>query len=153
MKQTINSRPFGEIEIDERQIIDFPEGLLGFDYVKRFALLDAGDDKSPFKWLQAVSEPSLAFVVIRPEDFLKDFSLKVSQNDFEAVGAEDRKELLVFAIVTIPPDPSEMTANLQGPVIINAAKRLGRQAISLNEDYHVRHRILDEMKKSASAGE
>jgi flagellar assembly factor FliW len=41
-----------------------------------------------------------------------------------------------------------MTANLQGPVIINPAKRMGRQAISLSDRYGVRHVILEEMKKS-----
>ena len=51
--------------------------------------------------------------------------------------------------MTIPSNPSEMTANLQGPVIINPEKRLGRQVISLSDKYNVRHRILDEMKKAA----
>jgi flagellar assembly factor FliW len=69
-------------------------------------------------------------------------------NDIEAVGAQGAENLLVFAIVTIPSNPSEMTANLQGPVIINPEKRLGRQAISLSDRYSVKHRILDEMKKA-----
>ncbi len=70
----------------------------------------------------------------------------------EAVKAKSAGELLVLSIVTIPEDPSGMTANLQGPVIINTAKRIGRQAISLNDRHHVRHRILDEIKKSSGAG-
>jgi flagellar assembly factor FliW len=62
------------------------------------------------------------------------------------------ESLLVFAIVTIPENPSLMTANLQGPIIINPEKKLGRQAISMNDRYHVRHRILDEMKKTSQTG-
>ena len=45
-----------------------------------------------------------------------------------------------------------MTANLQGPVIINPSKKLGRQAISLSDRYNVRHRIIDEIKKNQKAG-
>ena len=57
--------------------------------------------------------------------------------------------LLVLAIVTIPENPTETTANLQGRVIINTKKKLGRQAISLSDQYHVRHLILEEMKQVA----
>ena len=60
--------------------------------------------------------------------------------------------LLVFVIVTIPRNPSDMTANLQGPVIINPRTRKGRQVISQSDRYGVRHRILDEIKKK-SGGE
>ncbi len=145
----IKTRRFGEIEIKEQQVIDFPDGVLGFDYVKKFVLLDTQDENSPLKWLQAFDEPELAFIIIRPVDFMREYELAVSMNDIEAVGAKDADVLLVFAIVTIPSNPSEMTANLQGPIIINPEKKLGRQAISLSDRYTVRHRILDEIKKAA----
>ncbi len=153
MSITIKSKPYGEIEIDEKQIIDFPDGLLGFDYIKKFALLDVDDKKSPFKWLQAMDEPALAFVVIRPEDFMAEYRLVVSQSDLDGVEAADKEGLVVLAIVTIPENPSDMTANLQGPLIVNPEKKLGRQAISLSDTYHVRHKILEEMKKAEDAGE
>ena len=146
---TIKTRPFGDVEIREQQIIDFPDGILGFDDVRKFVLLDAHDENSPLKWLQAYDEPELAFVIIRPVDFMKEYELVVSMNDIEAVGAETAENLLVFAIVTIPSNPSDMTANLQGPIIVNPDKRLGRQAISLSDRYSVRHKILEEMKKAA----
>lgn len=145
----IKTRPFGEIEINEQQIIDFPDGIPGFDDVKKFILLDANDEKSPLKWLQAYDEPQLAFVIIRPVDFMREYELVVSMSDLDAVGADSAEHLIVFAIVTIPSNPAEMTANLQGPVIINPEKRLGRQAISLSDRYSVRHKILEEMKKAA----
>lgn len=152
MGMIIKTRPYGDMEINEKQIVDFPEGILGFDYIKKFVLIDSDDSGSPFKWLQALDEPDLAFVVIRPVDFLGVYELVISQNDLEAVGTEKPDVLLVLAIVTIPANPSDMTANLQGPVIINPDKKLGRQAISLSDKYHVRHRILDEMKKTSEAG-
>jgi len=145
----IKTRPFGEIEVTEQQIIDFPDGILGFDDVRKFVLLDAHDENSPLKWLQAYDEPELAFVIIRPVDFMREYELVVSMNDIEAGGADTAENLVVFAIVTIPTNPSDMTANLQGPIIVNPEKRLGRQAISLSDRYSVRHKILEEMKKAA----
>ena len=146
----INTKPFGEIEVDELQVIDFPEGILGFDFIKKFIILDADKD-SPFKWMQAFDEKDLAFVIIRPEFFMSSYDLVIPQIDYESVKAESVKDLLIFAIVTIPDNPSNMTANLQGPIIINPAARLGKQAISLSDKYTVRHNILEEMKKNTRA--
>lgn len=152
MSIKIQTKPFGEIEVDELQVIDFPEGILGFDFIKKFVILDAEDEGSPFKWMQAFDERDLAFVIIRPVDFMGSYDLVISQSDFEAVKAESADEVIVFAIVTIPENPKNMTANLQGPIIINPDKRLGRQAISMSDSYKVRHNILDEMKRQAKAG-
>ena len=144
MAVKINSKPFGEMEIEEDQIVEFADGILGFDFVKKFAILEEKD--SPFVWLQALNEPELSFVMISPLEFMSEYSLIISQSDLDDVDASGPDKLAVFAIVTIPShDPAEMTANLQGPVIINAEKRKGKQAISLSDKYRVRHRILDEM--------
>jgi len=148
----VNTKPFGEIEINELQIIDFPEGILGFDFIKKFIIMDAEDEGSPFKWMQAFDEKDLAFVIIRPLDFMEEYELVIAQNDLDTVKSDNIDELLVFAIVTIPENPRKMTANLQGPIIVNPVKRLGKQAISLSDRYTVRHNILDEMKKHNQAG-
>ena len=147
----IQTKPFGEIEVNELQVIDFPEGILGFDYIKKFVILDTEDEGSPFKWMQAFDEKDLAFVIIRPVDFMEKYDLLISQSDLETVKAESVDELLVFAIVTIPENPEKMTANLQGPIIINVEKKLGRQAISMSERYGVRHNILDEIRRQSKA--
>jgi flagellar assembly factor FliW len=148
----VKTKPLGEVEVEEKQIVDFPDGIFGFDYIKKFVILDSSE-KSPFKWMQALSEPELAFVIIRPIDFLMEYELLIPQSDIESVGAESADELLVFSIVTIPSDPSDMTANLQGPIIINPKKRIGRQAISLSERYRVKHKILEEIKKASTSEE
>jgi flagellar assembly factor FliW len=149
----VNTKSFGEIEVDEIQIIDFPQGILGFDFIKKFIIMDTEDEGSPFKWMQAFNEKDLAFVIIRPLDFMEEYELVISQSDLDEVNAESVDELITFSIVTIPENPRNMTANLQGPIIINPVKKIGKQAISLSDRYTVRHNILDEMKKNRKAGE
>lgn len=149
MSVKIKTKPFGEIEVDEGLIIDFPEGIFGFDFIKKFVILYTDYKKSPFSWLQAYDEPDLAFVIICPVDILGEYNLVISQSDMEAVESDKVEDLLVFSIVTIPNNTAEMTANLQGPVIINLGKKLGRQVISLSDKYTVRHMILDEINKLA----
>ncbi len=143
----IKTKAFGEIEVDEAQEIYFPDGLFGFEKFKKYYLLE--NPESPFLWLQSSEEPALAFILIQPNEFKPDYELKIPEEDFKAIQIEDKeKELMHFVIVTIPPgNPAGMTANLQGPVIINVKKKLGKQSISLREDYSVRCPILEEMKK------
>ena len=58
--------------------------------------------------------------------------------------------LLDFAIVTVPEDPDKISANLMGPILINRKTKTAVQAISENDEYGVKHYILEEMKKRKS---
>ena len=141
------TKAFGKIDIDPMQIISFQEGLFGFSGYEDFALIEDRED-SPFKWLQSVQDTELAFVLIQPELFLaEEYVPSVAKADLEILEAQSVEECLVFAIVTIPEkDPRSMTANLQGPVLINAKKRIGRQAISNNDKHSVRVPILEQLE-------
>jgi len=139
------TKPYGKIEVDERQKIYFPGGLLGFENLKDYLLLDAA--QQPFYWLQSLDVPEIAFVMINPGIFRQNYLPEVSISELEEIGLknEDSDNTLVFAIVTIPEEHSKMTANLQGPIIINREKKLGRQCISTNNDYKTQHYILEEL--------
>ncbi len=152
MKIKITTKPYGEIEINEVQIFDFPDGILGFDFIKKFAIIDAQDEGSPFKWLQAVEERELAFVIMQPDSFMSNYHPVIAPGDLEALKVESLEELLVFAIVTIPENPAEMTANLQGPLLLNVKEHIGRQAILSTDEFKVRHGILQEMNKLSGTG-
>lgn len=141
----IKSKALGEVEVSEKQRILFPEGILGFEFIKNYFLLDMGD--SPFYSLQAEEEPDIAFILIQPEFFIDSYTLMVPKSDLDALEIVDKDDLLDFAIVTIPEDPAEMTANLQGPVIINRKTRKARQVISLNENYHTKHPVLEALQQ------
>ena len=104
------------------------------------------------RWLQSVEQADLAFVILRILDFMDEYDLAVPMSDLEALGVSEPSTLDVYAIVTIPPsNPSDMTANLMGPVLINPRKKLGRQVISLSDKYRTKHRVIDELKKGKDA--
>ncbi|MFP4643516.1 MAG: flagellar assembly protein FliW [Spirochaetales bacterium] len=145
---TIETKAYGEVEIDERQLISFPVGLFGFEHLHRFALIDA--HQHPFYWLQSIEEVDVAFVLLNPLVFRPDYTLDAPKTDIEALEAEDHKDLLVFSIVTIPEDERQMTANLQGPLVIHRRKRIGRQIISMNPKWMIRHNIHDELARMRS---
>ena len=81
---------------------------------------------------------------------MKPISIPLNLDALDLEGSADER-YLEFAIVTIPEDRQEMTANLQGPIIINKENREGRQCISRNESWNVRHNILEEMAAGKDA--
>ncbi len=143
MTKEIETKPFGKMVIDERQILDFPDGILGFENYTQFALIEENQE-SPFKWLQSLTELDLAFIVIQPDLFAPDYRPVLGQEDLDGIGLISLDEAVVMTIVTIPNDnPQKMTANLQGPVVINPKNGKAKQFISKNENHPVRKMILD----------
>lgn len=139
----VKTKPFGDIDVDERQKLDFPQGILGFENLQSFVLLDAA--QPPFYWLQSLEEPQIAFVLMDPLFFKPDYSPDVSPDDLEEIGIAGPDEQLAFAIVTIPEKQELMTANLQGPIIVNKRSKIARQTISRNPRWLVKHYILEEL--------
>lgn len=140
----INTKAYGPADIDERQTILFPHGLIGFEQFRNYAILDA--IQQPFYWLQSLDVVEIAFVLISPLVFRPDYTPDVSAEDMEELEMENPEEdLLLFSIVTIPETQNRMTANLQGPLLINRKMRIGRQSISLNPNWRIKHVIVDEL--------
>lgn len=140
---TIDSKPFGSIHVDDRQRLLFPDGLFGFEDLTRFALLDSA--QPPFYWLQSTDRSDTAFVLIEPALFRPDYTLDLAPGEIEEIGIDESESALVFSIVTIPEDQARMTANLQGPIVINKRTMVGRQTITTNPVWRVRHYVLDEL--------
>ncbi|MFZ5950377.1 MAG: flagellar assembly protein FliW [Candidatus Rifleibacteriota bacterium] len=145
----LSTSRFGKISIADEEIITFQEGLLGFEDYHRYVVFNT-DDGSPFRWLQCVDDGNLAFVIIEPLSFMFEYDLEISDADAEFIALKRAEDAVLYVIVSIPQNPKDMTANLQGPLVINAANRKGRQVISSNSRHSVKARILDEMEKRAA---
>lgn len=144
----IQTKAYGEYEIDEKQLITVPDGLFGFSDLHRYALIDA--HQKPFYWFQSLERTPVAFVLINPLLFRPDYTVDALEEDLLALELDKPDDLLVFAIVTIPDDGRGMTANLQGPLLINRENHFGRQIISTNSAWKVRHSISEELERQRS---
>ena len=148
----LDTKAYGEIEIDEIQIIEFPEGIMGFPEYNKFALIDSAKTsetqaESPFKWLQSLDDKNLAFIIIDPALFYENYLPKCSPDELKKIEIQDIKNAVILAIVTIPEDPSKMTANLQGPILINKKNQLAIQTISVDDKHLVRQPIIEKMNE------
>lgn len=134
----IDTKYFGRIDIDDNSIIEFGEGILGFEHLKRFVIINILETPL-FKCLQSVDEKGTAFIVMNPWDIFKDYEIDVGDEELLSIGSSGSKNLMVYSILTIT--PSKITANLLGPVIINYASRKGKQVVLYKSSYTTSHEI------------
>lgn len=143
MTLKLDTPRFGTLEVQESELITFPDGMLGFPELKQYLLLD-NPGGGPFKWLQSVQMPAIAFVVADPLVFFPDYRVSIRREDLGPIKLEDAAHGFVLAVLTIRPNVTESTANLSGPVIINVKERLARQVVLNDAAYHTRHRLAPE---------
>lgn len=143
----VNTKAFGEKEIDERQKIYFPLGLFGFEDYKDYIIFDA--PQKPFIWLQSLEESQIAFILIDPFIFSPKYEPKIGKNELNQIELESDKDekSVIMSIVTIPQDGGAMTANLQGPLLINREKQIGKQCIAQDNRWTTKHDIVKEMSE------
>ncbi|AHM55621.1 flagellar assembly factor FliW [Peptoclostridium acidaminophilum DSM 3953] len=137
----LNTTNFGEINIDESALINFEEGIPGFENVRRFALLQ--DDEMIVDWLQGIDE-DIAFPVINPFAVKEDYEFKIPDADIKKLNIENQEDLLIYSIVVIPDDIKQIRTNLQAPIIINAKIKLGKQII-LDDRYPLRYEFYEKV--------
>jgi flagellar assembly factor FliW len=137
---------FAEINVDDNDLINMPEGLIGFPELNQFVLLNHDED-SPFKWLQSVNDPEMAFVVMSPLTFRPDYLVEVTPEEVSALNLTNSEHAVISVIVTIPMDPKKMSANLKAPLVFNLNNKMGKQIILKDTQYQTKHFIMEEMKK------
>jgi flagellar assembly factor FliW len=148
----VETSRFGTLEISDEDIVRFPEGLYGFEKETEFTLLPFNPNiESPMEWMQSLTSTHLAFVVTDPYLYVPDYKLKLSEEDKKRVELEGEDLYLTRAIVTIPENYLEITANLIAPLVINKDKGVAKQFVLTNIDYDTRHYLLPEEMRNAPA--
>ena len=135
----IQTTRFGPVDIDESRTLEFSGGLLGFSSYKKFALLQP-DDNGVFFWLQSIDSADLAFVVTDPALWLPDFQASIRKEQMEELGLSDISEAQVLVIVN--KREQSLTANMQGPLVINPANRTGIQIVLTDRRWTTRHELV-----------
>lgn len=144
----VNTKVFGEIDVDESKFLFFEDGILGFPDLKRFMLIhDEGSDADNLiSWMQSIDEPGFAMPVIDPLRVCEDYNPEVEDELLKSLGNIADGELLVLTTVTVPPEIQNMTCNLKAPFIINASNLKACQLILDDEKYLIKYPIYDILK-------
>ncbi|MBX3237208.1 MAG: flagellar assembly protein FliW [Nitrospiraceae bacterium] len=133
---------FGALEVKDETLLTFPAGILGFPEWTRYVLLDHDTD-APIKWLQCVENPELAFVVLDPVLFKPDYQVELTQDAIRELDGREDDAVSVVTILTIPSeDPTRVTANLRGPLVMNHRTRRCKQLV-LPDDIPTRYPLFE----------
>lgn len=140
----IKTKTMGTVEISDEQIIYLKDGFIGLENFHSFALLDS--ERPPFIWIQCLEDENLAFVAINPFTFRPDYELDIDDSLLAPLNIETAADALVFALVTIPSDGGAITANLQGPLIINKNTKQAAQIVIDGNRWKTKHDIVAELR-------
>lgn len=132
---------FGQIDVKSEDVINFPEGLLGFPDCKKYTVIE-DENSEPFKMLQSLDNPALAFVIIDPIIAQPKYHFNVTSDELKYVKAENTDNLAVYVIVTMAANVKDVTVNLQGPLVFNTLNNLGHQFVLVNTPYTTREKLL-----------
>jgi len=133
---------FGQLEVPESKLIRMQKPILGFERLGLYCLVER-EEFRPFLWLQSVEDPAVAFVVVNPLVFFADYRIEVHSNELAELMITHTDRVETYVIVTIPDDPTQMSADLQGPIVINTENNRAKQLVLVNSDYHIAHSIFD----------
>jgi len=142
----LETRQFGTMEIVNEDIIQFPRGILGFEGRERYVIIEPVDCQ-PFRWLQCVDAPDLTFVIVNPLVFFPDYRVAVHAKEVADIGVDDPSGVEIVVIITIPSQIDQMSANLQGPILINTSNRIAKQLVLTNSDYTIEHSITEQLTR------
>jgi flagellar assembly factor FliW len=126
------------VTVKNENIIHLPLGLLGFEQMTKYVLLTSPEE-APFHWLQVLTDPSLAFLVLSPFEVIPDYQPEITDQDTDFIGLKKPEDSLIYNIVTLR-GRGRATINLKGPIILNRYSLVGKQVIIVNAaQYALQH--------------
>lgn len=146
LRVKIKTTRFGELEVDKKDIIEFTEGLLGFENLKKFFIVDPGD-QTLILWLQSIDDAATAFPIIEPKIFQPNYMVKLLPIELNSLSLENLQNASVYTVLTIPQNVTEMSANLKAPIIINNKTKIARQIVLQDSKLEVKFKMYMDLKK------
>ncbi len=142
----IKTSRFGELEVNNKDVINFKSGILGFENHSKFFIVDPGDN-TLILWLQSVDDEKIAFPILEPKIFNPEYSVKLVPSDLNSLELENLQNAKVYSVLTIPSDITTMSANLKAPIVINNSNSMGKQVVLQDSKLSVKFEMYKELKK------
>ncbi len=139
----IKTKFFGEIEISDKDVLNFDEGIPGFSDMHSYAVIN--DSKNTFiSYLQSLDEERVCFIMMPPVFIEKDYDIELSESTVKKLEIDKPEDVKLYAILTVPGSFKDTTANLKAPIVVNTNNSKAIQEILDDERYSIRHRIVKE---------
>ncbi len=137
----IRSRQLGKIDVEEDDLLLFPEGLVGFEKYREFVHYRPEKDR-PFSWLVSINDPDLAFAIADPALFMTEsYQLTIGEAEEDRLDLQEDDAIEVFVILSKVDRTGTMTANLKGPIVANRRSGRAKQLLLYSGRYAARQPI------------
>lgn len=134
----IHTATLGVVEASPDSFLTLPEGLIGFEEHREFALLTLSDYE-PFCWLQSFSDPGLSFPLLAPSAFVPGYEPVLGETDRLGLGLDPEEAPAIYAIACVAEQTGAVTLNLRAPLVVNTRRRLARQVVLADSRWEVQH--------------
>ena len=141
----IETTRFGILEVDTKDIISASEGILGFEKLTKFFIVDPGD-QTLILWLQSTEDKSVAFPILEPKIYKPDYAIKLLPQELASLSLESLAGASVYTILTIPQLVTNMSANLKAPIIINNKNKKARQIVLQDNKLEIKYEMYKSLK-------
>jgi len=123
---TFTTMRFGELDYREQDVILLPEGLVGMTDLRRWIILEMGDDV-PFKWFQSLDRGDFGFPVSEAWLYHDEYAFDVPAAACRTMDTTNPEAVVTMIITTIHPGGILVTGNLLAPLVIDTDTRRGLQ--------------------------
>lgn len=142
----IDTQRFGTLRFNADQLFLFPNGLIGMETLRQWALISDPENPS-VAWLQSASRGDRAIALISPRVFFHDYRVHVTRRDLAALSMQPGAD--VFVLTTVSGHVGKLTTNLRAPILLNLDRRLGCQVIT-DDDQPIRQDLPLQTESSTS---
>lgn len=136
----IDTKFHGTLDISNKQIITFKQGIPGFEKETQFIILELFEG-TLFKVLQSIHESYVAFIMCDPWMFESDYEFDLKESVIEELQIQSPESLEVYNIMTISEDFSKSTINLLAPIVVHPKQNIGMQVVLEGTKYTTKHAI------------
>jgi flagellar assembly factor FliW len=132
----------GEIDYENDDVIEFPQGLPGFESFRRFVALRL-ERADPLVFLQSLEDAGLCFTTMPVLSIDPGYRLSLSGEDRDLVDLPGTRQPVigreVVALAMLSIRESGTTANLLAPVVVNPRNLKAVQAVAQEPHYSHQH--------------
>lgn len=136
----IETKFHGILDITDNQIIEFKQGIPGFEDETKFVILELFEGKE-YKVLQSINQFYVAFIMIDPWIFETEYEFDLNENVIKTLEIESPQDLEIYNILTIPQELSKTTINLLAPIVIHQKIKTGMQVVLEGTNYTTKHPV------------
>ena len=144
----LSTTRFGDLNVDETQSMEFPEGLPGFEDCRRFVPFEHAECAG-LMFLQSMERPDLCFLTLPVRSLRPDYWLLLTPEDSELLGLPAGRpprigtEVAAMAILSVR-EGQPPTANLLSPIVVRVATGRAVQAVRPDNRYGCREPLVPE---------